>query len=167
MTGNTDRTVSTSGQLAIEYREGVRRRPYDHDGARNCTVGVGQLLHHGPCTAAERHQQLTDAQVQQGMAAEVTRFTEAVRDGVPTRRLTQNQFDALVSFAYNAPRPATNDVLNAAERGDDATVATVMQATVHVHKPGVHGRPGPAVVSQGLVNRRADEVAQYARPDSR
>ena len=97
----------------------------------------------------------------------MNRFTNVVRQGVPTRTLTQNQFDALVSFAYNAPAQVTNTILNAAERGDDATVTTTMTATVNVHGPRVHGRPGPLVVSQGLVNRRVGEVAQYARPDQR
>ncbi|WP_207264311.1 hypothetical protein [Desulfovibrio sp. Huiquan2017] len=34
----------------LKKREVYREKPYDNDGARNCTIGYGHLLHRGACT---------------------------------------------------------------------------------------------------------------------
>ena len=160
--GNQALTLSAEGRAELQMREGVRHSAYN-DTAHNCTIGVGQLIHFGPCTAAARQRRLNDHDIQRAMSANVDRFSERVRQGVPTRRLTQNQFDALVSFAYNAPAPTTEHLLGMVEGGDDKGATQLISSTVRVHTHGPHGRV-TVHVDQGLVHRRNGEVAQYGRP---
>ena len=49
---NAGLSVSAGGVADIRTREGVRRGYYN-DAADNCTYGVGQLAHTGPCSPAE------------------------------------------------------------------------------------------------------------------
>ena len=154
--------MSAGGRADLRLREGVRHSAYN-DTAHNCTIGVGQLMHFGPCTAADRQRRLNDHEIQQTMSANVDRFSERIRQGVPTRQLTQNQFDALVSFAYNAPAPTTAHVLGMVEAGDDAGATQLMASTVRVHTHGPHGHV-TVHVDHGLANRRNGEIAQYRRP---
>lgn len=158
---NAKLVVSAAGLLAIQNREGVRKRPYP-DTANNCTVGVGQLMHFGPCTAAELNSQVSATQIKNLMADSVQRFSKEVIDGVSDRQLTQNQFDALVIFAYNAPRPIVLNVLRMANTENDAGVVNAISATVFIHPRDALGKAGKPVRSNGLANRRAGEVAQYA-----
>jgi GH24 family phage-related lysozyme (muramidase) len=91
--------------------------------------------------------------------------SSAVSMQVQDRRLTQNQYDALTSATFNTGRADNHQILDAANRHDDAAVAEHMRNTVFTHNHDGHGNPiGPAVRSQGLVNRRNDEIRQYGQP---
>ena len=160
---NAGMTVSAGGRLDIQNREGVAPNYYN-DIANNCTYGVGQLAHIGPCTAEELATPVSQQQIQQTMDASVRRFEQRVRDGVPGRQLNQNQFDALASFVFNVPRGEGNRVLDMANRGDDAAVAREMTGAVYYHPRDANGvRLHQPVLSRGLVNRRNGEVTQYQR----
>ena len=121
-------------------------------------------MHHGPCTAAELTQR-ADAR------ANATEFDTRVRDaenrvraGVRNHPLNQNQFDSLASAAFNSGG-GINPVLGDADNNDDIGAAMHMRNMVHVHNHDVHGNiAGPPVISRGLINRRAGEVAQYNTP---
>lgn len=74
------------------------------DVAHHATIGVGHLVHTGPITDADRKgpfgKGITHQQSQDLLRKDVARFVDAVRNAV-TVPLTQNQFDALVSFTFN------------------------------------------------------------------
>ncbi len=166
---NATMSTSPAGLTTLATREGqggTLGNPGGHynDSANNCTVGTGLLAHLGPCTAAELTQR-ADA------GANATEFDTRVRDaetriraGVRHRPLNQNQFDALVSAAFNSGggiAPALRD----ADNNNDVGVAVHLRKMVHVHNRDQHGNiAGPPVISRGLVNRRAEEITQYNTP---
>lgn len=86
--------ISPQGLKLLEEREAKRNDAYlDSKGIP--TIGVG---HTGP----EVHMGLhwTDAQVEEAFAKDLERFETAI-DAAVNVPLEQNQFDALVSFAFN------------------------------------------------------------------
>ena len=87
------KTMSSNGLAKLEVREGKRNKAY-LDTKGTPTIGVG---HTGP----EVHLGLvwSDAQVEQALAEDI-KWAEAAVNKV-TATLTQNQFDALVSFVFN------------------------------------------------------------------
>ena len=166
---NANMSMSAAGRAALAAREGMGGRPgneggYYNDSADNCTVGIGTLVHYGPCTSEELNRPANPAQNQADFDDRVRAAEDAVRNGVPNRRLNQNQYDALASGAYNSSGGMTGSFAQA-DRGNDAGVADQMRRNVLIHRHDAQGhRVGPPIVSRGLVNRRAGEIAQYNRP---
>ena len=166
---NANMSMSAAGRGALAAREGLGGRPgnqggYYNDAADNCTVGIGTLVHYGPCTPEELNRPANPAQNQADFDNRVGAAEDAVRNGVPNRQLNQNQYDALASGAYNSGTGMTGAFAQA-DRGNDAGVADQMRRNVLIHRHDAQGhRVGPPVVSRGLVNRRAGEIAQYNRP---
>ena len=166
---NATLSTSAAGRAALAAREGQGGRPgnqggaYD-DSATNCTVGIGTLVHYGPCTPEELSRPADPAQNQADFDARVRTAEAAVRANVNARTLNQNQYDALVSGAYNSGRGMAQ-VYTHANNGDDVGAMDQMRKNVLIHRHDAQGHSvGPAIVSQGLVNRRAGEIAQYNRP---
>lgn len=99
---NAGMSLSAAGRAALVLREGLGGRPgnrgghYD-DSAGNCTVGVGTLVHYGPCTAAEWAERANPVANQATLSTRIASTEAVVRRRVATRSLNQNQFDALVS----------------------------------------------------------------------
>lgn len=88
--------ISDQGLKLLIEREGKRNAAY-LDSVGVPTIGVG---HTGP----EVHLGLvwSDAQVEAALKADLARFEQAVNAGVTSEaNINQNQFDALVSFAFN------------------------------------------------------------------
>jgi len=74
--------------------------------------------------------------------------------------MTQAQFDAAVSFAYNSRTPDIRNTLEPANRNDMSAVAQQMARHVYVHQRDPQGRSiGVAQLSPGLVNRRRRDAA--------
>ncbi|WP_227245170.1 lysozyme [Paraburkholderia caribensis] len=160
---NANLSLSENGQRALQQNEGLRH-VYYNDSARNCTYGVGTLAHMGPCTARELGQPVPGSAIQAQLGTGVRRAEQIVRDAVPDHALTQEQFDAAVSFAYNVPGGA-RAALSPANRGDMAAVARNMNGYVYVHAHDTRGRPvGPSRRSDGLVTRRRREAAPFLAP---
>jgi lysozyme len=156
---NVNRQLSADGVLALQRNEGLRRTYYN-DTANNCTYGVGTLEHLGPCTDAELRRTVSDAQIQASLMHGVRRAERIVRAAVPDQELTQDQFDAAVSFAYNVPGGARR-ALAPANRGNMAGVAQNMNRYVYEHPRGANGQAGPARLNNGLVDRRRRESAPF------
>lgn len=108
-----------------------------------CTEGVTPNTHWTREEALERYH------------AELAKFEKAV-DRLVKVPLNQNQYDALVSFAYNCGEGALakSGLLKKVNKGD---VAGACREFPKWNKGG--GR-----VLAGLVNRRAKEASLYARP---
>jgi lysozyme len=86
----------------------------------------------------------------------------AVKAVVTQHELTQAQFDAAVSFAYNSSRQNTRDALGPANTGDMIAVAEKMMLNVMITPRDRTGRKiGPAKRSRGLTSRRQRESAPF------
>jgi len=153
----------------IKHHEGVRLKPYRCP-AQLWTVGVGHVLYpeqaklpywregakEGSRMAwALRHEHqraFTQDEVDLLLAADLRRFERGVLRLCPVP-LTQGQFDALVSFAFNLGlgELQRSSVRMRTNRGDKEGA---VQRLLKFNKAG--GRVLP-----GLVKRRKDEAALY------
>ncbi|MGN6082658.1 lysozyme [Trinickia sp.] len=157
---NDSKNLSLAGVHALRANEGVRNTYYN-DTANNCTYGVGTLAHMGPCTPQELNQPVSAALIQGSLHQGVLRAERIVRRAVTDHELTQAQFDAAVSFAYNVPGGA-HHALSPANQGNMASVARNMRQYVYEHPHDDRGRvSGPGRLNHGLVQRRARESAPF------
>ena len=95
-------TLSKRGAAFIAHFEGVYTHLYN-DPAGHCTIGVGHLVHHGPCNGGEPdpfRRGLSRAQALKLLLDDAAEFAEVIDDRVKVS-LTQPQRDALISFAFN------------------------------------------------------------------
>lgn len=143
--------ASTRCLIMIKHHEGVRYRPYKCP-AGLWTIGVGHLIGDGKTLPPEWNRTLSKDEVDQILAADLRRFERGVLRLCPVL-LTQGQFDALVSFAFNLG-------LGGLQR------SSVRMCTNRMDKDGaVRGLmkyiKGGGKVLPGLVKRRKDEAALY------
>lgn len=93
--------LSDAGAQLIAQFEGFRANLYD-DAAGNCTIGYGTLVHRGCINGSEPEEfrkGISRERALEMLRQASDRFAQSVNAiGVP---LSQNQFDALVSFTYN------------------------------------------------------------------
>jgi lysozyme len=129
--------TSAQGLQFIMDQEGVVLHPYQ-DQAGYATIGVGHLIKDGE----DFPDYITREQAMELLAADVRRFERAVNDY--NLNLTQNQFDVLVSFSFNAGEGALEQLLS---HGLD-DVPNQLPRWTHA---------GGRVIT-ALVNRRAAEV---------
>ena len=96
--------TSANGLQFVTDNEGVVLHPYN-DVAGYLTIGVGHLIKEGE----EFPDHITQEQAMELLASDVERFENAVNSyGLD---LTQNQFDALVDFAFNCGEGALEQLL--------------------------------------------------------
>ncbi len=152
--------MSQNGTKLLAEWEGLRTEVYD-DAAGLPTIGVGHLLTQnerdtGRITikgqAVDYQQGLSEQQVLDLLAQDLERFEAAVNDGVQVA-LNQNQFDALVSFAFNVGRQGfkSSTLLKKLNQGLYDEVPAQLRRW---NKTGGN-------VIQGLVNRREKEIALW------
>ena len=142
--------ISPSGIDLICNFEGKRLTAYD-DGVGVWTIGFGTTVYPNGIKVM-KGDTCTEAQAKTYMAHDLKKFEATVNKAV-TVQLNQNQFDALLSLAYNIGASAfsqstlvkklnANDIRGAADQFD-----------VWVNAGGKR--------MQGLVNRRAKEKALF------
>jgi lysozyme len=148
--------ISSNGLEIIAGFEGFVRTPYD-DAAGHATIGFGHLLHHGPVTDADRQQWGTISRAK-GLAllGQDVRAAEQAVHRFVTVDLTQSQFDALVSFAFNVGARAlqTSTLLRKLNAGDRQGAANEFLRWTQAG-----GREVP-----GLVRRRSAERTLFLTP---
>ncbi|RDJ97787.1 glycoside hydrolase family protein [Paraburkholderia lacunae] len=157
---NESKRLSSAGWADLRHREGAVMNYYN-DVANNCTYGVGTLAHLGFCSAEELQRPVSIAQVNAQLATKVRLTEQIVRSNVRDHELTQDQFDALVSFAYNSGESGSRDTFVAANSGNNALVASNMALCVYVHPRDAQGHRLPPRRVNGLVNRRREEAAPF------
>jgi len=97
--------LSPAGAAFVGAFEGFEAVCYD-DGGRpgsgNCTIGYGHLVHYGPTSDVDRRRwgAITRAQAARLLQRDAHTALYGIERHV-TIRLTQNEVDALCSFAYN------------------------------------------------------------------
>jgi lysozyme len=100
--GPTPQSLSDQGARFVARFEGFESKPYD-DPAGHCTIGYGHLIHRGRCNGSEPVELragISEARALEILRADAAVAAEAVRTSVKVP-LTQEQFDALVSFTFN------------------------------------------------------------------
>lgn len=140
--------TSNAMRMLIEGFEGCRLEPYQ-DSVGVWTIGYG---HTGEdCYAG--CDPISQQQADQLLAADLGRFEDAV-NGMASDQTSQQQFDAMISFAYNLGEGAL--------RG--STLLRLHNAGDYAGAAGQFGRWNHAGgrVLAGLTRRRAAEAAVYA-----
>ena len=153
-TSAAHRALSEEGARFIARFEGFRAHLYN-DPAGNCTIGCGHLVHHGPIDGSEPEEFRAGITEQRAIALlqeDARRAADEVNRSVVVR-LTQPQFDALVSFAFNVGTGnfRRSSVLARLNAGDYAAVPGELNQWVRAG-----GRELP-----GLVRRRRAEGALF------
>lgn len=124
-------------------------------------------MHHGPCSDEELRRPVSIADVDAQLATRVSTAEAAVRRQVRDQQLTQEQFDSLVSFAFNTGAAGAQTVLGAVNRGVFEAAATQMNNTVYIHPRDANGHRLAPIRVQGLVNRRREESAAFQTRQNR
>jgi GH24 family phage-related lysozyme (muramidase) len=129
--GNTKLKMSPVARTRMRQRETAQYRYYDDGGPGrgNCTWGVGTLAHLGPCTAEELARSVSPERVEITFSEKVAEAERVVRKRVTSQALSQDQFDALVSFTFNA-----------GPRGAESILAKVDKAISKVRRTACQGR---------------------------
>lgn len=142
--------VSETGIELIKHFEGLRLDAYQ-DVAGIWTIGYG---HTGP--DVEPGQVITEAEAEALLRQDLDRFERGVSDAVRVD-IDQNQFDALVSLAYNIGVSAfrSSTALKRLNRGDFLGAA---EAMTWWNKATINGVRREVL---GLVRRRAAEAALF------
>lgn len=143
--------LSPAGESLIKSRESCRLVAYQ-DSRGRWTIGFG---HTGPDVG--RGARWTEADAEAAFWHDVAWAEDAVNELVRVA-LTQNQFDALVSFVFNVGRAAfsTSTLLRRINAGDFSAAQREFRRW---NKTTVDGK---LTVEPGLTARRAAEAALFA-----
>ena len=147
----TNYTTSAPMRLLIEGFEGCRLEPYQ-DSVGVWTIGFG----HTGDDCYEGCDPISQQQADQLLAWDLKRFEDGV-NGMVIDQTSQQQFDALVSFAYNLGESSL--------RG--STLLRLHNSGNFGDARGQFGRWNHAGgrVLEGLTKRRAAEAGVYANGD--
>lgn len=145
--------TSQAGVDLIKKWEGFRPTMY-LDAVGKPTIGYGTLIDK-PEEQYLRTATITREQAEELLRRDLVPFEQAVHEAI-TVQLSQNQFDALVSFVYNlGPGTFRNGSLPKLinQRSDALAISSKWREY----------RMAGGRVLQGLVNRRRDELFLYWR----
>jgi lysozyme len=146
--------TSDAGRAAIEQREGCKLKAYK-DSVGIWTIGVGHTSKAGP-PVVKVGMTITKKEAHEILSRDLGQFEEAV-DKHAKEPTTQNQFDAMVSLAFNIGGGAfaRSMVAKKHSAGDHKGAA---EAFLVWDRAG-----GKKLV--GLTNRRKAEREQYLTPE--
>jgi len=142
------KTSDAGVTFITDYEGGFSPTPYD-DGYGNMTIGYGHVIRPG-----ENFSVITEAEGRALFAADLAGYEHAVTSYAHSIGVVwdQNQYDALVSLAYNAGPGAMYDVVDSICGGMSPHAAF-----------GMYIKAGnPLEVSLGLYRRRVDEANMFA-----
>lgn len=159
---NEHLTISQRGLDMIKGFEGSRALPY-LDSAGIATIGVGHAIRHEGDYVRDlgiAHslfpKALSDLEIENLLLEDLEKFIIRVREMVKVP-LTQNQFDALVSFDFNTGALGRSTLLKLLNKG------AYHKAAGEFAKWNKETVNGQLVVSRGLTNRRAKEKEVFER----
>lgn len=146
--------ISGAGLDFLKAHEGFRSRMY-LDSAGLATIGYGHLI-----KSNENH--LMSATLSEEQAATIlqqdTQQAQAVVNSQVYTPLTQPQFDALVSLVFNIGAGGFGGSTVKARINNKYAESDIKEAWGRWNKITVNGE---LVFSQGLANRRKDEIELY------
>ena len=146
--------LSNNGLNLIKGFEGFKSAPY-LDSAGVATIGYGTILYPDGTAVTMNDSPITEAQAEQYLAFEINQKTSSI-DQMVTSSVNQNQFDALVSFAYNLGLGALHGstLLKLVNQSDFANAALEFPKWDHAG----------GVVVAGLLTRRLAEQTLFSTP---
>lgn len=154
-------TISPAGVDFIKGWEGFVAKPYN-DPVGHCTVGYGTLLHTGNCDGRPVEEPyvngITQEKATELLAEKAAEFQLVIDSNVKVA-LNQNQYDALVSFAYNVGGAnfQKSTLLKLLNKGDYNAVPTELKKWTKARQNG------KLVDLPGLVKRRAAEAELFQK----
>jgi lysozyme len=144
--------ISTNGLTVLKHLEGFRAKPY-LDGAGVATIGYGSTYY-----SDGKRVRLTDKPISEYEASclmeDVLVHFERSVDAFTRDDITQNEFDALVCFAYNCGTHALNKSTLLKFINDYKPEGDIRNQFMRWTK--ING-----IVSVGLRNRRIAEIKLY------
>ena len=148
--------LGSQGRALIQFYEGLKLAPYN-DVAGKATIGYGHLLHESPVSSADivEYAHFTRDQAEALFDKDTTKVVNWINSHTPSSiKLSQGQFDALVSFAFNLGigRLADSTLWRKICAGD------MLGAELEFARWTMAG----GVKVAGLVARRAAEAAIFA-----
>ena len=148
--------MSSVGKLRLQNREKKMMRYYDDlgKGKGSCTLGYGHKVHGKPCTAEELARKVTEEETMRNFDADVHAAENAVNRNVKVS-LTQEQFDALVSYTFNRGAHGAHKAFALINSGNLSGAAAEISS--HTTASG-QTRMGQA---SGLFARRTEESAPF------
>lgn len=143
--------ISPKGYDIIKHFEGFRAKAYLDTGGV-WTIGYGTIKYPNG-VSVKRGDTCTIAQASAWMQSDCIWVVRTLREKIKTKRLTQNQYDALASFIYNVGETqfGSSTLLNLLNRGNIQGAASQFSRWVYDN-----GNRIP-----GLVTRRAREQALF------
>lgn len=160
--GNAAMTVSGAGVEFVKGWEGFVPKLYN-DPVGHCTIGYGTLVHKGNCDGRESERRylngVSKEEATRLLVAELAEKQKAVREAIKVP-LNQNQYDALVCFAYNVGTGAfrRSTLLKLLNQGKYDEVP------LELKKWSKARQDGKLIDLPGLVNRRAAEATLFQTP---
>lgn len=147
---NRDRSISQGGIDLIKSFEGLRLQAYQD------TVGIW-TIGFGSTRGVRRGDQITEQEAEQRLRDDLDAAETCIRSSLNMVRLTQHQFDALVSFVYNLGCRAfrNSTMYRKLEMGDFDAAAEQFQ---YWTRAGVEH-------PTGLIRRRHAEAEWFRTPD--
>lgn len=148
--------LSQQGLDFIKRRESLRLVAYK-DIAGVWTIGYGTIRIKG--RPVMYGMTCTEEQAEEYLRDDCAEYVHAVNTGTANVTLTQNQFDACVSFAYNVGSGGflSSSLLKAIRNGHPVA-EDLFTRWSKVRDP----KTGQLVVSRGLFNRRVMEFQMYS-----
>lgn len=143
--------LSKAGYELIKSLEGVKTKAYQ-DSVGIWTIGVGFIRVNGKPVV--KGQTMTESEIETEFFKQLGNYENPVNDYV-TKTLTQNQFDALVSFVFNVGGNAfRNSTLLKKINADPKDKQGITSEWKKWNRAG-------GKVIQGLTNRRLKELNYY------
>jgi GH24 family phage-related lysozyme (muramidase) len=143
-----NRTLSTVGLEMIKGFEGLRLKAYKTSiFERYYTIGYG---HYGKDVS--KNMTITEAQATDLLLNDCTRFVANINSYMDKYNFTQNQFDALVSFAFNIGG------INQLTQNGTRSIAQISAKFPEYNHSG-------GKVNAGLTARRLKEKALFDKPE--
>jgi GH24 family phage-related lysozyme (muramidase) len=158
-----DLSLGEKGLKLLQDFEQFRTKMYESDGGGHCTVGWGHLVHRGKCDGRENEKQFTLGITKDDgnklLASDTADAEKAVNKAITDYGVspTQNQFDALVSFAYNAGTGSLKTMLKGAEKEGKLDLKNVPDRMKLYEK-------SDGQIVKGLTNRRSAEISLFKTP---
>jgi lysozyme len=153
---NAGMRMSSDGLASMRNTEKAVMKYYNDMGKNkgNCTWGIGFYVHKGVCTPEELKEKVTAPAVEIEYIKRVAEAERRVKTKVKVK-LSQAQFDAIVSFTYNTAN-ITNDRVYSAL--NDNNFGAAAQRISEANKVRVNGK---LKLAPGLIKRRVEESAPF------
>lgn len=163
MADSLNMSLGSEGLSLIQDFETFQAKLYDTDGGGHCTVGWGHLVHKGNCDGRENEKAFLSGvsreEADRILGQDTGVAEKAVNEKVAARKatLTQNQFDALVSFTYNVGTGNLETVLIGCTGDDGVLDLTKVPAKMKLYEKS------SGKILAGLTRRRNREATLFEK----